>query len=89
LQLIEATQRASRALLSARWSKQIGGLVRAATNVGATFLEQVRPPALLTAATFVAWNSALTEASQRTARVNIRLRLALGLPGFGIAAEHR
>jgi hypothetical protein len=89
LQLIEATQRASRAMLSAQWSKQIGGLVRAATNAGAAFLEQVRPPTVLTEATFVAWNSALTEASQRTARVNSRLRLALGLPGFGIAVEHR
>ena len=87
--LIEATQRASRALLSARWSKQISGLVRSAANAGAAFLERVRPPTLLTAATFAAWNSTLTEAAVRTAKIDSKLRLALGLPGFGIAAEHR
>jgi hypothetical protein len=76
-QLIEAGQKASRALLSARWSKQIIGLVRSSTSTKTAFLEQVRPPTLLTAATFAAWNSTLTEAAVRTARVDSKLRLAL------------
>jgi hypothetical protein len=87
--MIEAAQKSSRALLSARWSKQISGLVRSATDANAVFLERARPPALLTAATFTAWNSALTEASLRAGRVNSKLRLALGLPGLGIGTEHR
>jgi Peptidase A4 family len=83
--MIEATQRADRALLSARWSKQISGLVRSAADANAVFLEHARPPALLTAATFAAWNSALTEASLRAGRADDKLRLALGLPAFGFA----
>ncbi len=86
-QLTEATQKASPALLSARWSKQIGGLVRSSANANAAFLEQARPPALLNAATFAAWNSRLTEASERAGVAGSRLRLALGLPGFGFVVQ--
>jgi Peptidase A4 family len=86
-QMIEATQKAERALLSARWSKQIGGLVRSAADANAVFLERARPPALLTATTFAAWNSALTEASLRAGRADSKLRLALGLPAFGFAQQ--
>jgi hypothetical protein len=89
-QLTEATQRASRALLSARWSMQISGLVRSSTHTETAFVEQARPPALLTAATFAAWNSRLTEAAKPAFRAGSKLRLALGLPGYGFAgqAEH-
>lgn len=89
--MIEAAQESSRALLSARWSKQISGLVRSAADADAVFLERARPPALLTAATFAAWNSALTEASLRAGRADSKLRLALNLPAFGFAqqAVHR
>ena len=85
--LIDATQKANRALLSARWSRRIGGLVRSAAKANATFVEHTRPPALLTKATFAAWNSALTEASLRAARAGSKLRLALGLPAFGFAVR--
>jgi hypothetical protein len=37
----------------------------------------------LTAATFADWNSRLTEALERAAPAGAKLRLALGLPGFG------
>ncbi len=85
--LIDATQKANRALLAARWSKQIRDLIRSSINADAVVLERVRPPALLTEATFAAWNSALTEASLRAGRVDSKLQLALGLPTFGFAVK--
>jgi hypothetical protein len=89
--LIEAVQRANRALLSARWSKRARRLVRSSANASTAAIEQARPPALLTSATFAAWSARLTEASDRAGRAGSKLRLALGLPGFGLAgeAEHR
>jgi Peptidase A4 family len=89
--LTEETQKASRALLSARWPKQIDGLVRSSTNANTAFLEQARPPISLTVATFATWNSRLTNAAQHAATAGSTLRLALGLPGFGVAiqAAHR
>jgi hypothetical protein len=90
LQLIQANRQADRAMLSARWTRQISGLVRSSANAKAALAERARPPALLTPATFATWNSRLTEASQRSTAVSGRLRLALGLPGFGLGgqAEH-
>jgi hypothetical protein len=90
-QLVEATRKANRALLAARWSRQISGLFHSLANTTTVFLERTRPPVLLNAATFADWNSRLTEASERAARAGRELRLALGLPGLGFAApaEHR
>jgi hypothetical protein len=85
--LTEATQKASPIVLSARWSKQIGGLARSSAKANTAFLEQARPPAFLNAATFAAWNSRLTEASERAGVAGSRLRLALGLPGFGFVVQ--
>jgi hypothetical protein len=50
------------------------------TNI---LLEHARPPTLLTASSFAAWNSKLTEASDRAVPAAAKLRLALGLPAFG------
>jgi hypothetical protein len=88
-QLVRVTQRSNRAMLAARWTKQVSGLVRSATSATTAFLEHLRPPAILTPATFAAWNSALTEASLRAVTAGGKLRRALGLPTFGFPAEHR
>jgi hypothetical protein len=89
LHLIEEARGGSRALLDARWSRQISGLVRSSSNAIVALLERARPPTLLTPASFAAWNSKLTEASERSARAASKLRIALGLPGFGFAATER
>jgi hypothetical protein len=89
LHLIEESRKGSRALLDARWSKQIGGLVRSSHEAISAFLERARPPTFLTPANFAAWNAKLTEASERAARAGSELRIALGLPGLGFAATER
>jgi hypothetical protein len=90
LHLIQVTQKTSRAMRATRWTKQISELMRSSAHASTAFLERLRPPAVLTPATFATWNSRLTEASQRSATLGGRLRLALGLPGFGPEgqAEH-
>jgi hypothetical protein len=87
LKLIEATRQSTRAARSLRWPKQISGLVRSANEADAAFVERARPPTLLTAASFAAWNSALTQAAERAGKVGSRLRVALGLPGLGFAVQ--
>lgn len=79
--LITAAEYGIRALLGARWSKPIQSLVR--SSVRTTTLEHLRPPSVLTPASFSAWNSKLTQASERAAPAGAKLRLALGLPAFG------
>lgn len=86
LQLIHATRQSDRAMLSARWGVHIRGLVRSATAADAGLLERVRPPSILTAETFSSWTTALTETARR-GTAGPKLRLALGLPGFGLSGE--
>jgi hypothetical protein len=85
MQLIQATQKLNHTMLTTRWTKQITGLVRAFARANSAFLRQAQPPAILTAATFAAWNSTLTGASERAVSAGGNLRLALGLPGVGRA----
>jgi hypothetical protein len=87
LKLIEATRQGIHALRSARWSKQVSALVRSSNDANAALLARARPPTLLSAATFAAWNSALTEAAKRAGKAGSRLRVALGLPGLGFAPQ--
>lgn len=82
LRFITATRNGVRSLAAAAWPKQLRSLVRANAHMNVV-LELARPPALLTAATFADWNSRLTEALERAAPAGAKLRLALGLPGFG------
>jgi hypothetical protein len=77
---ITATQNGIRSLLAARWSKRIRSLVRSFGHMTNILVEHARPPTLLTAVSFAAWNSKLTEASERAGPVAAKLRLALGLP---------
>lgn len=87
MQLTESTRKADRALVTARWPRQVTRLVRSSVAAAAAFLEQVRPPVRLTVANFTAWNLALTELSLRAGRAASKLRLALGLSAFGSAVE--
>jgi hypothetical protein len=82
-QFITATHSGIRSLVAARWSKQIRRLVRSFAHMTNILLEHARPPTLLTASSFAAWNSKLTEASDRAVPAAAKLRLALGLPAFG------
>jgi hypothetical protein len=83
LRFITATQNGARSLAAAPWPKQLRSLIRANAHMKDVVLELARPPGLLTAATFADWNSRLTEALERAAPAGAKLRLALGLPGFG------
>ena len=82
-QLITATQNGIRSLVAARWSKQIRSLVRSFAHMTNNRVEAARPPTLLTPASFVAWNSKLTEVSERAGLAGAKLRLALRLPASG------
>lgn len=79
-QFIDATREADRALLAAHWPRGIQQLVRASAQARAVLVAKAQPPAAITPATFARWNSDLTEASVRAARVARPLQLALGLP---------
>ena len=85
--LIETGEEDNRELLAARWGRQLSGLVRASAHANTELMLRARPPALLTAATLADWNARLAEASARAARAGGGLRLALGLPGLGAAAQ--
>jgi hypothetical protein len=87
MQLVQATQKLNRAMLTARWTKQITGLVRASARANSALLRKAQPPAILTATTFAAWNFTLTGASERAVSAGGKLRLALGLPGVGRAGS--
>jgi hypothetical protein len=82
---IRATRAGSRALLDARWSPDVRPLVASVAHATDGALEQARPPSDLTAASLAAWNARLTNAAKHVLAAGAKLRLALGLPGFGPA----
>jgi hypothetical protein len=86
-QYISAARTGLRLLVATRWSPQIRSLVRSDTHMASVVLERVRPPNFLTAASFAAWNSKLTQASERALPAAVRLRLALGLPASGASYD--
>jgi len=85
--LVQATRARALAVLAAKWPVPIRELLRSSNHATTTFLEDIRPPAILTPATFARWNSILTEASERAARAGRQLRATLGLPTGGSAGN--
>ncbi len=87
LTLIQAIRARRLAVLFAKSPAPMRQLLRSSDHATTSLLEHLRPPAILTPATFAHWNSGVTEASERAARAGRKLRATLELPTGGGAGN--